>query len=66
MGSVDPVPYWQVIVVTLETVIASIELAAVIMQECTQTSTVYMYSTCFLRRRGCGCTTLGDSGSSVQ
>jgi hypothetical protein len=37
MGSVDLVPYWQEIVVTLETVIASIELAGIIMQEYTQT-----------------------------
>jgi hypothetical protein len=36
MGSVDLVPYWQVIVVTLETVIANIELADIIMQESAQ------------------------------
>ena len=40
MGSVDLVPCWQVIVVTLETVIASIELAGIIMQVRTQTSTI--------------------------
>ena len=40
MGSVDLVPYWQVIVVTLETVIASIELAGIYMQVRTQTSTI--------------------------
>jgi hypothetical protein len=34
---VDLVPYWQEIVVTLETVIASIEPAGIIMQEYTQT-----------------------------
>jgi hypothetical protein len=40
MGSVDLVPYWQVIVVTLETVIAAIELAGIIMQVRTQTWTI--------------------------
>lgn len=40
MGSVDLVPCWQVIVVTLETVIASIELAGIIMQVRTQTCTI--------------------------
>ena len=47
MGSVDLVPYWQVIVVTPETVIASIELAGIIMQVRTHT----LNSTCLLRRR---------------
>jgi hypothetical protein len=37
---VDLVPYWQVIVVTLETVIAAIELAGIIMQVRTQTWTI--------------------------
>ena len=36
----DLVPCWQVVVVTLETVIASIELAGIYMQVRTQTSTI--------------------------
>ena len=55
MGSVDLVPYWQEIVVTLETVIASIEPVGIIMQVLTQTSTISLIlygSTCLLRRRG--------------
>ena len=52
MGSVDLVPYWQGIVVTLETVIASIELAGIIMQVRTHTLDDIIDSTCLLRRRG--------------
>lgn len=53
----DLVPYWQEIVVTLETVIASIEPAGIIMQVLTHTSTIHVAlilygSTCLLRRRG--------------
>lgn len=47
MGSVDLVPYWELIVVTLETVIASIKLAGIIsMQEGTQTSMISIGRVC--------------------
>ena len=48
----DLVQYWQVIVVTLETVIASIALAGIIMQMRTQTLDGISDSTCLLRRQG--------------
>ena len=48
----DLVPYWQVIVVTPETVIASVELAGIIMQVRTHNlENGIIDGTCLLRRR---------------
>lgn len=48
----DLVPYWQVIVVTPETIIASVELAGIIMQVRTHNLDGIIDSTCLLKRRG--------------